>query len=76
MNRTLRILKLIGDEPRQTPTTLSKKFEMSSSYMRNTLVTLYELGLVKREARGLYVLTELGLRVLDHSYKISLKAEE
>lgn len=62
---SLDTLKYIGDEPRQTPILISRQFGMSLPYIRTIMVILNDLGLVEREARGIYTLTDLGLKVLE-----------
>lgn len=65
----LDILKFIGDEPRQTPVLLSKKFGICVSSTRNMMTVIHDLGIVKRVDRGVYALTDLGLQVLDYNKK-------
>ncbi len=61
---SLNILKYIGDVPRQSPFLIAKHFDISPSHIRMIMVVLNDLGLVERETRGIYVLTEMGLKVL------------
>ena len=65
----LEVLKFIGDEPRQSPVLISKKFGLCVSSTRNLMTILYGLGIVKRVDRGVYTLTDLGLQVLDYNKK-------
>lgn len=61
----LKVLKFIGDEPRQTPALIAKKFGVCISSTRNMMTILHGLGLVKRVDRGVYALTDIGLQVLN-----------
>jgi Mn-dependent DtxR family transcriptional regulator len=60
------ILKIVEQNPRITPIEISKKLKTSAQYVRNTLRTLTELGLVETPVRGVYILTSLGKQVLFH----------
>lgn len=60
----LDVLEFIGDEPRQTPALIAKKFGISVSSTRNMMTILHGLGLVRRVGRGVYALTDIGLQVL------------
>ena len=66
MKISLKILKMINEEPRQTPILLSKRFDIHISYVRGILSTLHDLGLIKRVARGVYTINDLGVTILHH----------
>lgn len=55
-----RILKLLSDEPRQTPQSLKERLDVSISSIKQVLSILYGLKLVDRVSRGLYVITPIG----------------
>ena len=60
----IEILKTIEHNPRITPLEISKILNVSSQYVRNILTVLMELKLVETPARGVYIITGLGRKVL------------
>jgi predicted transcriptional regulator len=66
---TIEILRVIEQNPRVTPLEISRKLKISTQYVRNTVRTLTELGLVETPVRGVYVITELGKYVLNKQTK-------
>lgn len=58
------ILKILKDEPRQTPQSILSKTNVSMSAIRNTLMCLSDLNLVETKTRGLYEITSLGEYIL------------
>ena len=71
-----RILEILKDEPRQTPSNLVKKMRAKGSTVRNCLVFLKDLRLVETPSRGLYRLSFLGEYVLEKAQLLSTKIEE
>jgi len=71
-----RILKILKEEPRQTPSNLMKKLRAKQSTVRNCLVFLRDLKLVDTPSRGLYQLSFLGEYVLQKAQLLSTKIEE
>jgi len=63
------ILKLLKEEPRQTPGSIKEKVNFSISATRNVLMVLSDLGLVETKVRGLYEITPLGEHVLKNTVK-------
>ena len=59
------ILKILKDEPRQTPQSILNKTNVSMSAIRNNLMVLSDLNLVQTKTRGLYEITPLGEYVLE-----------
>lgn len=59
------ILKILKDEPRQTPQSILSKTNVSMSTIRNNLMVLSDLNLVETKTRGLYEITPLGEYVLE-----------
>ena len=59
------ILKILKDEPRQTPKSLLNRLGVSMSAIRNNLMVLSDLNLVEAKIRGLYEITPLGEYVLE-----------
>jgi len=59
------ILKLLKEEPRQTPRSIKERVSFSRSTTMNVLMVLYDLGLVETKVRGLYEITSLGKYVLE-----------
>lgn len=63
------ILRLLKEEPRQTPGSIRERVNFSMSATRNVLMVLSDLGLVETKVRGLYEITSLGKYVLENSGK-------
>ncbi len=63
------ILRNLKDMPRLTPILMEKKMKRPASVIRNVLVILVELGLVRSVARGLYELTPEGEEILERTEK-------
>ena len=59
------ILKILKDEPRQTPQSILSKIDVSMSAIRNNLMVLSDLKLVEAKTRGLYNITPLGEYILE-----------
>ena len=71
-----RILTILKEEPRQTPSNLIKKMRAKGSTVRNCLVFMKDLKLVETPSRGLYRLSFLGEYVLEKAELLSTKLEE
>jgi len=63
------ILKLLKEEPRQTPLLIREKMNLSKSTTMSVLSVLSDLGMVETRVRGLYEITPLGEYVLEKSGK-------
>ena len=61
---SLEILKLLNSEPRHTIKSMMKKLDLSRSSIKMALLSMTNTRLVKTEAKGLYVITDLGREVL------------
>ena len=61
----LKILKLLNEKPRLSPTLIASELKTSIQQVRNVLLVLSELKLVKTPSRGIYEVTELGKYVLN-----------
>jgi len=61
----IEILKAVKQMPRLTPIMIAKMLNKPPSVIRNTMVVLFELGLVESPARGLYQISPLGEYVLE-----------
>jgi len=70
-----RILLMLREEPRQTPSNLVKELRAKGSTVRNCLVFLKDLRLVETPSRGLYRLSPLGEYVLEKAEVLSTKIE-
>ena len=62
----IELLQLIKDTPRITPTEMGGRLRFTTQYVRNTLRVLSELNLVNTPVRGSYIITNLGLHVLEN----------
>jgi predicted transcriptional regulator len=60
----LEILACMRDNPRITPQEIAAKTGISTQYVRNTLRVLTELKLAETPVRGVYLITERGLQIL------------
>jgi predicted transcriptional regulator len=58
------VLRTIDQNPRITPLEISQKLKTNAQQVRNILLVLAELKLVETPVRGVYLVTELGKRVL------------
>lgn len=58
------ILELLNKKPRISPIMISKELDTNVQYVRNSLLILSGLGLVKKPARGIYEISETGRSVL------------
>jgi len=63
------ILKILKDEPRQTPQSILRKLNVSMSAIRNSLMVLSDLNLVETKTRGLYEISPLGERLLEKTWE-------
>jgi len=63
------ILRILKDEPRQTPQSILSKTNVSISAIRNSLMCLSDLNLVETKTRGLYEITPLGEHILEKGEK-------
>jgi predicted transcriptional regulator len=59
-----KILKVLHETPRLSPTLIASKVGIKIQYARNLLTVLLELKLVETPSRGLYQITTLGEQVL------------
>ena len=64
LGTSLEILKLLDSEPRHTIKSMMKKLSLSRSSIKMALLSMTNTRLVKTEAKGLYVITDLGREVL------------
>lgn len=62
-----RVLQVLREEPRQTPSNLVKKLRVKGSTVRNCLVLLKDLKLVETPSRGLYQISFIGEKVLEET---------
>ena len=58
------ILKLLNLEPRHTIISMMEKLNLSRSSIKMALLSMTDTRLVKKEARGLYIITDLGRKAL------------
>lgn len=63
------ILRVIKETPRLTPIEIAEQTRISTQYVRNTLRVLTELQLVETPARGVYLITKLGISLLNSLHK-------
>ena len=64
LGTSLEILKLLNSEPRHTIISMMEKLGLSRSSIKMALLSMTDTRLVKKEARGLYIITELGRKAL------------
>ena len=64
LGTSLEILKLLDSEPRHTIKSMMKKLDLSRSSIKLALLSMTNTRLVKTEAKGLYVITDLGRKAL------------
>ena len=64
LGTSLEILKLLDSEPRHTIKSMMKKLDLSRSSIKMALLSMTNTRLVKTEAKGLYVITDLGRKAL------------
>lgn len=60
----MKLLKTLDEKPRLSPSMLKDETGLDYQYIKTTLRTLAELGLVETPSRGVYVLTKMGRRHL------------
>lgn len=66
----VKILALLHETPRLSPTLIASKTGIPVQYVRNLLAVLLELKLVETPARGLYLITSLGEYVLQQITRV------
>lgn len=54
------ILRLLHEKPRLTPMMIASELKIKDQHVRNVLVILSELNLVKNPVRGVYELSRRG----------------
>ena len=64
LGTSLEILKLLNSEPRHSIISMMEKLDLSRSSIKMALLSMTNTRLVKTEAKGLYVITDLGREVL------------
>jgi len=69
MGLARQILKLLREEPRQTPRSMMERMNLSKTTVMTVLKVLSDLGLVEARVRGLYEITPLGEYMLEKSGK-------
>ena len=71
-----KILRILKDEPRQTPQSILHKTNVSMSAIRNNLMVLSDLNLVETKTRGLYEITPLGEYILEKGFDVRAQEKE
>jgi len=59
-----RILEFLEENKRYSPKEIGQHIGINKQTVNNVLSVLYELGLVERPARGIYMITAAGIKLL------------